>query len=50
MVPALYMYNQAFRSGQFGYGSAIGLVLFVVIFAITVVNNRFIRSSVEYEA
>jgi raffinose/stachyose/melibiose transport system permease protein len=50
MVPALYMYDQAFRSGQFGYGSAIGLVLFLVIFAVTLLNNRFLRSSIEYDA
>lgn len=49
-VPALYMYDQAFSSGQFGYGSAIGLVLFVVIFALTLINYRFVRSSAANDA
>src|SRR5205823_3591053 len=31
LVPGLYMYNAAFRDDQFGYGSAIGLVMFIVI-------------------
>jgi len=45
LVPALYMYDTAFSSGEFGYGSAIGLVLFLIIFVLTVTNNRFIRTN-----
>jgi len=50
MVPGFDMYQQAFVDGKFGYGSAIGLVLFVVILIFTYLNLRFVRSSVEYDA
>lgn len=46
-VPALHMYYQAFRFGHYGYASAIGFVLFLVILAFTVANMRFARSAVE---
>ncbi len=42
-VPALRMYYQAFTYSHFGYGAAIGLVLFVLILAITVVNMKVLR-------
>ena len=50
MVPAYYMYQQAFSGGRFGYASAIGVVLFVVIMAATLANLRLVRSDVEYQA
>jgi ABC-type sugar transport system permease subunit len=40
-VPALHMYYQAFRFGHYGYASAIGFALFLVILAFTVANMRF---------
>jgi len=43
MVPGLWMYNRAFVAGEFGYACAIGMVLFVVILALTVINNRYVR-------
>lgn len=46
-VPALHMYYQAFRFGNYGYASAIGFVLFLVILILTVTNMRFARSAVE---
>lgn len=46
-VPALHMYYMAFRFSQYGYGAAIGVVLFLVIFGLTVVNLKLIRSNVE---
>lgn len=46
-VPALHMYYMAFRFDQFGYGAAIGVVLFILIFALTIVNMKLIRSRVE---
>lgn len=42
-VPALRMYHAAFRFFHFGYGAAIGFVLFVVILIITVVNFRVMK-------
>lgn len=45
-VPALHMYFQAFRFGHMGYASAIGLTLFVVIFALAALNQRLGRKGV----
>lgn len=43
MTPGLWMYNRAFIAGEFGYACAIGIVLFVFILALTLINNRFVR-------
>jgi ABC-type sugar transport system permease subunit/ABC-type glycerol-3-phosphate transport system substrate-binding protein len=42
-VPALRMYNQAFVYGHFGYGAAIGLLLFVAVLALTLLNMKLIK-------
>jgi ABC-type sugar transport system permease subunit len=47
MVPGLWLYNNAFFWGRMGYASAIGMVIFVVIMILTVINMRAIRSSAE---
>jgi len=39
-VPGLEMYYNATRFGQYGYACALGLVMFLVIFAGTLFNNR----------
>jgi multiple sugar transport system permease protein len=44
-----YLYNQAFRSGDFGYASAIAWVLFLVILVVTLVIFRSARRWVFYE-
>ncbi|MHB1357887.1 MAG: carbohydrate ABC transporter permease [Anaerolineae bacterium] len=49
-VPAWEMYQQAMLTGRFGIASAIGVVLFVIIFTLTLINNSAVRSSVEYQA
>lgn len=43
LVPGLWMYNRAFIAGEFGYACAIGMILFLFIFALTWINNRFVR-------
>ncbi len=43
MVPGLWMFNRAFSAGQFGYACAIGMVLFVFILVLTLINNKYIR-------
>jgi raffinose/stachyose/melibiose transport system permease protein len=43
MVPGLWMYNRAFTAGEFGYACALGLIIFAVILALTLFNNRFVR-------
>jgi raffinose/stachyose/melibiose transport system permease protein len=43
-VPGLYMYKAAFRSHQYGYASALGLVLFAIALALTLATLKFVRS------
>jgi len=49
-VPALQLYYSAMRFNKFGYASAIATVLFIVILIGTIINMRYVRSSIEYEA
>lgn len=42
-VPALRMYYQAFNYSNFGYGAAIGLLLFCLILIITVINMKVLK-------
>lgn len=42
-VPALRMYFQAFQYAHFGYGAAVGLVLFCLILLITMVNMKVLK-------
>jgi ABC-type sugar transport system permease subunit len=49
-VPGLRMYQAAFEDSRLGYASAIGLVLFVVVLLMTIINFRFIRTTTEFEA
>jgi len=49
-VPAWEMYQSAMTEGRFGVASAIGVVLFLLIFILTLINQSYIRSNVEYQA
>jgi ABC-type sugar transport system permease subunit/outer membrane protein assembly factor BamB len=49
-TPALELYYMAMRMYNMGAASAIGMILFVIILAGTIMNMRFVRSSMEYEA
>lgn len=40
MVPGYWMYRNAFGYGNFGYASAIGLLMFGVILILTIINSR----------
>ncbi len=42
MVPGLYMYQTAFTHGNYGYASAMGVFLFLIILIITILQNKFI--------
>jgi multiple sugar transport system permease protein len=42
-----YVYQQGFTVGVFGYGAAIGIVLFLVVFTISVVQLRLFRSRLD---
>lgn len=50
LVPAYHMYRQAFNGSRFGYASAMGLVLFVVMLGITLLIRRHLRFGMEFGA
>ena len=43
MVPALHLYQSAFNFLEFGYASAIGVIMFVIMLGLTVLNLRLGR-------
>ena len=43
LVPGLDMYQSAFQNDQYGYGMAIGTLLFVVMLAFTLIVLRLLR-------
>lgn len=45
MVPGLWMYFEAFSFQRFGYACAIGVVLFLIILVITLLNLKYFRST-----
>lgn len=44
IVPALYMYKQAFTHNRMGYASAIGVVLFIIVLIFTVINYKYVNT------
>lgn len=42
-----YVYQQAFQVGVFGYGAAIGVVLSLIVFAISLGQTRIFRSRLD---
>ena len=47
MVPGLRMYHTVSRDFNLGYGSAIGVILFIFVLIVTIVQLRLTRSSDE---
>jgi raffinose/stachyose/melibiose transport system permease protein len=45
MLPGLWMYFNAFSFQRMGYACAIGVVLFLLILALTAINLKYFRSS-----
>lgn len=45
MVPGLRMYYSFTEDAAYGYASAIGVILFVIIFVLTLINQRLVRGS-----
>ncbi len=45
MTMVLYIYNACFRKFEFGYASAIGVILFVIIFSLTVLQKTLFGSA-----
>jgi len=50
IVPGIYLYNQAFGRSRLGYASAVGVIMSILILGLTIINNRYVKSSVEYDA
>lgn len=44
LTPVLYMYQGAITYGNYGFGMAVGTVLFVVVLALSVLNMRFLKT------
>ena len=49
-VPGLWMYLNAFSFQRMGYACAIGVLLFVLIFGMTVLNFKYFKSTEEIQA
>jgi multiple sugar transport system permease protein len=47
-VVTVYLYEQGFKAFNLGYGAAVGLVLFAIIFGLTLVQFRATRDRVVY--
>jgi multiple sugar transport system permease protein len=43
-----YLYDMGFRKFQMGYASALGYIVFAVIFIITIINIKFVKTKAEY--
>ena len=46
-VPGYFMYVKAFTAGRMGYASAVGFVMFIVIFSLTIFIMRFRKKGEE---
>ncbi|MBA8795536.1 ABC-type sugar transport system permease subunit [Friedmanniella endophytica] len=44
LTPVLYMYQRAIDYGQYGFGMAVGTLLFVVVLALSIINMRVLRT------
>jgi ABC-type sugar transport system permease subunit len=42
-VPGLLIFREAFSRGYFGYGCAIGFLLFLITLVLTWINNKYVR-------
>ena len=49
MVPGLWMYLNAFQFQRMGYACAIGVLLFVLILALTILNLRYFKTSEQLQ-
>ncbi len=49
MVPGYYIYYQAFNYGKFGYACSVGVLLFAVLLAFTIVTNKRMRTTEDLQ-
>ncbi|MBP1994485.1 carbohydrate ABC transporter permease [Paenibacillus eucommiae] len=47
-VPGLVMYQEAMINNRMGFACAVGVILFILIFALTIINNKYLKSSTEF--
>lgn len=48
-VVPVYLYSKAFSEGQFGYATAMGLVLLIIVLGLSIISLRFTaRETIEY--
>lgn len=45
LTPVLFMYQGAVTYGNYGFGMAVGTILFVVVLALSIVNMRLLRTN-----
>lgn len=50
MVPGLWMYMNAFTFQRMGYACAIGVILFLLILGLTILNLKYFKSSEDLTA
>jgi len=48
-VPGLWMYQNAFMYQRMGYACAIGVILFLLILALTILNLRYFKTSEQLQ-
>ncbi len=48
MVPGLYLYRNAMYYNKMGYACAIGTTLFMITMALTYLNTRYLKSTIEF--
>jgi ABC-type sugar transport system permease subunit len=49
MLPGLWMYKNAFDFQRMGYACAIGVILFLLILGLTILNLKYFRSSEQMQ-
>ena len=47
MVPGYYIYTTGIGHSELGYACSLGMIMFVIILALTIINNVFIKSKGE---
>jgi ABC-type sugar transport system permease subunit len=45
LTPALHLYKKAFTHNEMGYASSIGVVLFLIILILTLINFKYFKST-----
>ena len=49
LLLVVYIYEQAFTNGKMGRGSAAALVLFVIVFVLTIIQRKISKKTINYD-